>query len=287
MLRHAASVSGIAALLPFLGMTTVHADPGHCTVVDGAGRCLVEAADPARPGGPRDREGQRRDGPSDRPETRAGSGEQVEPTDIPEFVGVPVLGPGGRVGAGVEQVRDIALPPEAADNVTPVDPAVLAQRAVELLTLQPPSLRISATDVAFVGVPIWMWVEPGAETTGPISATATAGTSEVTATARLAGVEWAMGPPGAVVRCDGPGTPWSGQAGPSPDCGYVYEQRSLPERTGGTGSWLITATGIWQVTWEGTSGGAPVDGEQTVRLASERALPVGEIQVLVSNGGDR
>ena len=93
-----------------------------------------------------------------------------------------------------------------------------------------------------------------------------------------------MGPPGTVVQCSGPGTPWSGGTGPSPDCGYTYAERSLPARTGGTGRWTVTVTGVWQVTWDGVSGGAPVAGVQTVALTSTRALSVGELQVLVTGG---
>jgi hypothetical protein len=94
-----------------------------------------------------------------------------------------------------------------------------------------------------------------------------------------------MGPPSERVVCSGPGTPWSGQPGPSPDCGYVYALRSLPERTEGTGRWPIVATSVWRVEWTGVSGGGPVAGGQTVRVSSEASLPVGEIHVLVSGGG--
>lgn len=131
---------------------------------------------------------------------------------------------------------------------------------------------------------MWLWVDGGVAHTGPVSATATAGAASVTATARLSHVEWAMGPTGAVVRCAGPGTPWTGQEGSSPDCGYTYQQRSLPNRTSGTGRWAITATSVWAVTWSGASGGAPVTGEQIVGVPNQTTLTVDEIQVLV--GGD-
>ena len=117
---------------------------------------------------------------------------------------------------------------------------------------------------------------------GPLTATATAGAAQVTATARLAGTVWTMGPPGAVVTCPGVGTPWSGASGQSPDCGYTYTQRSLPERTAGRGAWPVTVTSVWQVTWTGNEGGAPVAGTEEVPLTANRALPVGELQVLVT-----
>ncbi|MER7433681.1 hypothetical protein ACFU8R_28700 [Pseudonocardia alni] len=163
-----------------------------------------------------------------------------------------------------------------------ITPEALAARAVELLTLEPPVLSTSAVGTGFVGLPVWLWIDNGPAATGPVSATATAGAAQVTATARLSAVEWSMGPPGERVHCTGPGTPWTGQEGPSPDCGYVYAQRSLPERTDGSGIWTITATAVWTVTWSGISGGVPVAGEQRVLVPASTTLPVAEVQVLVA-----
>ncbi|MFC4945827.1 hypothetical protein ACFPFQ_20345 [Pseudonocardia sp. GCM10023141] len=171
-------------------------------------------------------------------------------------------------------------------NVAPPNfTAVAAQHAVGLLRLQAPSIQISAVGTGFVGVPVWLWIDRGPQFTGPVSATATAGSAQVTATGHLVEVDWLMGPEGAQVRCTGPGTPWTGQRGPSPDCGYVYAARSLPERTGGTGRWPITATSVWQVDWAGTTGGVPVAGGQVVQVAAQTTLAVGEVQVLITGGG--
>jgi hypothetical protein len=75
------------------------------------------------------------------------------------------------------------------------------------------------------------------------------------------------------------------QKGPSPDCGYTYRLRSLPERTAGAGRWPVTATSVWTVTWAGTSNGAPVTGVETLRVSTSTSLAVGEIQVLVAGDG--
>ncbi|WP_143517492.1 hypothetical protein [Pseudonocardia sp. MH-G8] len=273
------------AVLPVPTAADAPPDGGGCKVVDGAGRCLIEAADPARPGGPRAREPEReRERPSpgrrdqDRSSAPPGSsaqGGQAPPAGAPQP-------DGGEAGEPVGEVE--FTPPQ--DLVPPaVSPTVLAQRAIETLDLPAPAVRMSVSDLAFVGVPVWLWIDPGPQGTGPLSATATAGASQVTATARLVAVEWTMGPPGAEVRCPGTGTPWTGQPEPSPDCGYTYELRSLPERTGGTGRWPVVATGIWQVDWTGASGGTPVSGGQTVLLTAEQPLAVGEVQVLVDGGG--
>ena len=127
------------------------------------------------------------------------------------------------------------------------------RRAVQELDLSAPQIRLSARGRGVVGAPIWLWLAGGQALTSPTSATAAVGAAAVTATAQLVSVEWTLGPPGARVVCAGPGTPWTGQTGPSPDCGYVYKQRSLPDRTGGTGRWPIVATTHWQVDWQGTS----------------------------------
>jgi hypothetical protein len=65
----------------------------------------------------------------------------------------------------------------------------------------------------------------------------------------------------------------------------VYEERSLPERTGGTGKWPVIATAHWQVDWQGLSNGVPVDGGQELQLSSTSALAVGELQALVIGEG--
>jgi hypothetical protein len=158
------------------------------------------------------------------------------------------------------------------------------RRAVEELNLAAPRIALSARGQGFVGVPVWLWLADGRALATPASATAAVGAASVTATARLVSVEWTLGPPGARVVCAGPGTPWTGQQGPSPDCGYTYQLRSLPERTGGTGRWPITATVHWQVDWQGTSAGVPVAGQEALALPASTALTVGELQALVTGG---
>lgn len=263
-----------------------HQPPPSCAVTDSHGRCPIVAIDPGR--------GVRPTTPEDTGRDRPQRSERGQPDDagaparspVPNYLVRPV-GDGGWVRTGG------AAPPPVPGDDAPAAPAVavpavpveeLVQRAIDELVLDPPEPRFSASDIGFVGVPIWMWIESGAAATGPVTATATAGGASVTATGRLSAVEWSMGPPGETVRCAGPGTPWTGQGGRSPDCGYVYELRSLPERTGGTGSWSVVATSVWTVTWSGASAGLPVEGTETVLVSADAALPVGEVQVLVGGG---
>ncbi len=172
-----------------------------------------------------------------------------------------------------------ALPP-------PPSAAVVAQIAISQLNLTAATPHLSANPNLAVGLPVWMWVDQSPTTTGPVSTTATVGPTSVTAVATLSRIHWSMGPAGAVVSCAGPGTP--APAGPifhgnnSPDCGFSYALRSLPERTGGTGKWPVSATAVWNITWFG----AGQTGGQGLNLTSRTAVEVGELQsVFVAPGG--
>lgn len=177
-----------------------------------------------------------------------------------------------------------AAPGQPAAAPVP-NPVVVAQSAISKLNLQAATPRLSAVDHTAVGLPVWMWVDPGPASTGPLTATATAGPTTATATATLSRIEWSMGPSGATVTCQGPGTPvaagtplYAGQN--SPTCGYSYELRSLPERTGGTGRWPVTATSVWTITWAG--GGQT--GGQELPLTARTDLEVGELQAVITGG---
>lgn len=279
---------GVAGILS-VGLTGIaYADPAACQVISSSGRCLVAAIDPGRPGGPRPAP------PADQP---VGPSSRRPPA-LPR-------GPSrAEVEAAaaqlVDAVRARALgPPPAQSDLTPAGRAPAArsgaaaqaasaesvQRAVNELDLPAVRIRLSAAGKGFVGTPVWLWLDGGQALTGPRSATAAVGGAAVTATARLVSVDWTLGPPGGQVTCTGPGTPWIGQPGPSPDCGYVYDQRSLPERTGGTGRWPIVATAHWEVDWRGVSNGFPVNGAQALQLSNTTTLAVGELQALVIGDG--
>ena len=166
----------------------------------------------------------------------------------------------------------------------PPTPAQVAQVAIAQLGLRAGAPQLSANPNTAVGLPVWMWVPRSAQTTGPASVTATLGATSVTATAVLSSVTWSMGPGGAVVTCKGPGTPASGrllfQGDTSPDCGYSYALRSLPERTGGTGRWPVTATSTFAITWTG----AGQNGAQNLTLSASTSVEVGELQAVVTGG---
>ena len=99
----------------------------------------------------------------------------------------------------------------------------------------------------------------------------------VTATATAESIAWDMGD-GHTVTCKTPGTPYAASDGlaPSPDCGYTYTQPS-GHMPGGT--YTITATTTWKVTWtssDGESGALP----PLTTPPSTVAVKVGELQAV-------
>lgn len=221
-----------------------------------------------------------------RPAAGGPPGPAPPPSTRPQLPPVLPIGAGGALGGvdpALRQALDAAGTPPAgaargAGGVPAAPPpAVIAQRAISHLDLTAPPIRLSpppASHGATIGFPVWMWLEPGQQSTGPISASATAGGVTVTATARLQYVVWDMGD-GTTLRCDGPGTPFTvDQAGSrSPDCGHVYTMAS-PALT-------VTATSVWHVTWQG--GGAA--GQATLQPVGTVQLPVREIRTLNTTGG--
>ncbi|MGW4823508.1 ATP/GTP-binding protein [Streptomyces sp. NPDC004227] len=156
-----------------------------------------------------------------------------------------------------------------------VDPAVLAQRAVDSMTLLGPDIASPrAVGKYTVGVPMWMWVNQSATTYGPNTASATAGGVTVTATAEVSKIVWTMGD-GASVTCTGPGTPYTSSEGmaQSPTCGHVYSKTSAGAQNS---KFPVTATSTWTINWQG--GGQA--GQLTEVRQTNVQVAVGEVQVV-------
>ncbi len=175
--------------------------------------------------------------------------------------------------------------PPAPPAPPPVPPAVVAQMAVSQMALKAIEIGIVPKNapgfVGLVGLPVYMWTaDPGPHTTGPISTTAAAGATVVTATGTLDRVVWTMGD-GNTVVCAGSnavGTPYQTGFGAdmSPNCGYRYD-RSSEGQPGN--AWRVTATSYWTVNWAG--GGQA--GTIPMQFNTATSIQVGEMQVLVSH----
>ncbi len=149
---------------------------------------------------------------------------------------------------------------------TAVSPEALALSAQAAIRFVPPVLHFGPDTQIAVNRWLYLWVD----NPGPLIAQATAGAVTVTLTATLSSVTWSMGEPAnpkapkgppATITCDGPGR----DPGPTANaniskpaasdaCVYAYRWRSLPERTGGTATWPVTATANWTVTWTSNVG---------------------------------
>ncbi|MCX4546904.1 ATP/GTP-binding protein [Streptomyces sp. NBC_01565] len=158
-----------------------------------------------------------------------------------------------------------------------VDPAVLAQQAVDSMLLTGPKIASPRAEGTYtVGVPMWLWVIPSPTTWGPNQASASAGGITVTATARVASVSWRMGD-GSSLTCSGPGTVYTAARGlsASPDCGHRYRSTSAGQPGG---KYQGTATTTWTVNWAVTGGGQ--SGQLTEVRESDFSVSVGELQVV-------
>ncbi|MEW2425751.1 ATP/GTP-binding protein [Streptomyces nigra] len=177
---------------------------------------------------------------------------------------------GGIDGNTIVRLVWLADPPEQEA----VDPAVLAQRAVDSMTLLGPDVASPrAAGTYTVGVPMWMWVKQSATTYGPNTASASAGGVTVSATAKVSKIVWEMGD-GTSVTCAGPGTPYTSSRGMarSPDCGHVYSKTSASAG----GRFAVTATSTWTIDWQG--GGQA--GQLTEVRQTDVQAAVGEVQVV-------
>jgi len=160
-----------------------------------------------------------------------------------------------------------------AGPAAPPDPRVLAQQAIALMGLRAINIGIvpepRAGSVGIIGMPTWMWAQNLSQNMwGPITKSASAAGSTVTATAKVDRVVWAMGD-GSTVACTGPGTAYQDSFGKesSPTCGYTYTRQ---------GDYTVRATSYWTVQWAGVgqSGTIPLDFTQTTNIT------MGEAQVL-------
>jgi hypothetical protein len=167
--------------------------------------------------------------------------------------------------------------PNGTDPVV-VDPAVLAQQAVDKMLLAGPKIGMAPGPgkTGLVGMPVWMWAGTGPTTFGPNTASASAGGVTVTATAKVSQVSWSMGD-GTTVTCAGPGSEYRSEYGkkPSPTCGHMYTRTSRGEEDG---RFEVTATSTWVIDWEAT--GAPGGGQLIETRTSQAHVAIGELQAV-------
>jgi hypothetical protein len=157
-----------------------------------------------------------------------------------------------------------------------VNPVEVGQQAVKQLGFGSPTIEMAPPDGSrqLVGVASWLWIDPGQWRI--LTASASAGPVTATATATPSKVVWDMGN-GDSVTCDGPGIPYSASdSSATTDCSYTWP---------GPGSFTVTATIYWSVTWTAT--GAAGGGNLGVQAgpAADAPVTVTESQAINTTSG--
>lgn len=198
---------------------------------------------------------------------------------------------GGGALLDYQFVRNDSGQPGLVVAPPPPTPFELAQRAMAQITIPQPAIgvRPDRTKQA-VNLWTWLWIDnPGPQTT-----VAAAGGVSVSLTAVLASTTWSLGEPAptggpyapgpaVTITCQGTGSapPVNYDWKAEPPCGHKYTWMSARDRTGGSGTWPITATSNWNVTWQSNTG---VSGSAVLNSSSTDALEVGEYRTVLVQG---
>lgn len=159
--------------------------------------------------------------------------------------------------------------------------AQVRQRAVDQIKLTKPDLRASpclanaANCTGTVGVPVWLWIGEGAGGLPSETASATAGTFTINATAKVNKVKWSLGD-GQSTTCSGTGTVFNADehGWSAPDCGFKTGWKNA-------GTYTLTASYVWEISWNGDQ-----TGSATQTMTSTQQINVREIQTVVSGHED-
>ncbi|WP_335986696.1 hypothetical protein [Glycomyces sp. MUSA5-2] len=160
------------------------------------------------------------------------------------------------------------------DGNVVVDPAVLAQQAVDALALPAPRIDASPPGAQLVNLPVWLWLED--DSWQEQTATASVPGTTVTAVAVPVLATWEMGD-GATETCYSAGTEWTESAeaeDASPDCGHTYTSTSAGAPGG---EYPVDVTVTWNITW---SGGGESGTEPDMTTAAATSWPVAQSQAV-------
>jgi hypothetical protein len=151
--------------------------------------------------------------------------------------------------ANGQSIRRAQWVPVGVDGQVRLDPEILAQQAVDRLTLPRPNIKTSPESAQLVQLPTWLAVSESSWTVQ--TAEASLGDQVATATATPVQAVWDMGD-GHTVTCTDRGAEWTRGTDPeaASDCGHTYTQPSADAlEVQVTVTWRIT----WEVVWPGES----------------------------------
>lgn len=165
-------------------------------------------------------------------------------------------------------------------NPVLVDPAVLAQRALDRVQLATPTVHMAPQSplMSYVGLETWLWMDPGQWDT--LSLTVTAGPTSVTVTAEPARATWDL--TAGSTTCTSPGRAWvrGMSSSEQTDCSYTFDQVSDSQSED---AFPVTSTLTYQADW--TCSGACLTPDGTLGevdgLPGNAAIRVGERQSVV------
>lgn len=307
--RTAAAVLGLVAGTTLVAIPTPPAYADGCSATFTAGSCSfgVTAPGSSGGGGGGDKTSPQRQGGGTSTSTSGGGsrGESSSSGGAPTYPSWALEDPSVRAGSAtpgqaMQALCDMARGSAAAGTVgaavpaecqagqaapagpgapppppPPPDPAVLARTAVAQMNLRAigigivPEARPGSRGV--IGMPTWMWVaDPGEQTIGPITRTASERGFTVTATATMDRIVWTMGD-GRTVTCHGAGTPYQDAFGKrsSPTCGHTYTRK---------GRYTVSAVSYWTVHWEGIG----QSGDISLQFTRTAQVEMGEVQVIIT-----
>ena len=145
---------------------------------------------------------------------------------------------------------------------TPADAAAMARElgieaASELAVPYPtPHLSPPIDGEQLVGLPSWLWVDPGSWRT--LEATASIPGLSATAVATPVRTRWDMGDDSDEVVCEGPGTPYDASVSDgaqSTACSHIFQWASVTAEDQ-AGGYEATVSIDWDIAWTATNGEA-------------------------------
>ncbi|MEV0391969.1 hypothetical protein [Polymorphospora rubra] len=182
-------------------------------------------------------------------------------------------GPGGAI-SGLEWLDD---PPPGFE--APPSPGDVARRLLATIEMKRPVISTApgADGAGLVGLPVWLWIDPGEPYWGPITVAGGEQGVNVRLQTKAHKIVWDLGDGSDSIVCTNPGERYTpAKASQQPRCGRSAGYRKSSRDQPG-GRFTVTATTHWDVRWwSGTLSGTIEDQVRT----SSASVEIDELQVV-------